>query len=265
MSDNRWNGVKRVYTKADVVCGNGRCIHARCNGSGLPTGLRESGRARRANLPAPHPNEQPPLTTTNPNRDVPPMFFFEQERLRGSIKIEHTLAKIGAERFWKTLHEEPYIPALGCLTGAQAVQAVQGGKRRPTSYPHAEWECREHRRRKGLGKTLPCRFPPLAGLSASPARCKRFRSDGRLQSYANLGKWRCFRQPTLAWHLVRATAPTDSRCRSLSATRCRRGYIIFYILCKADSSSQSIATPSGIWHADGIMAHRHAQAVKLRP
>lgn len=52
-----------------------------------------------------------------------------QEKLRGSIQISHTLAKMGAERFWTQLHEKDYIPALGCLTGSQAVQAVQAGKR----------------------------------------------------------------------------------------------------------------------------------------
>lgn len=49
------------------------------------------------------------------------------ERLRGSIKIEHTLAKLGAERLWQLLHTEPFVPALGALTGAQAVQSVAGG------------------------------------------------------------------------------------------------------------------------------------------
>jgi len=49
------------------------------------------------------------------------------EKLRGTIKIEHTLARIGAERFWKILHSEPFIPALGCLTGNQAVQCVAAG------------------------------------------------------------------------------------------------------------------------------------------
>ena len=48
-------------------------------------------------------------------------------RLRGSIHIEHTLARMGADRLWKLLHEEPYIPALGALTGNQAVQQVQAG------------------------------------------------------------------------------------------------------------------------------------------
>jgi isocitrate lyase len=48
-------------------------------------------------------------------------------RLRGSIHIEHTLGRMGAERLWKLLGEEPYIPALGALTGNQAVQQVQAG------------------------------------------------------------------------------------------------------------------------------------------
>jgi isocitrate lyase len=49
------------------------------------------------------------------------------EKLRGSLKIEHTLARHGAERLWKLLHSEPYVHALGALTGNQAVQQVQAG------------------------------------------------------------------------------------------------------------------------------------------
>jgi isocitrate lyase len=49
------------------------------------------------------------------------------ERLRGSVKIEHTLARLGAERLWKLLHSEPYVAALGALTGNQAVQQVRAG------------------------------------------------------------------------------------------------------------------------------------------
>jgi isocitrate lyase len=49
------------------------------------------------------------------------------ERLRGSITIEYTLARLGAERLWNLLHTEPYVPALGALTGNQAVQQVQAG------------------------------------------------------------------------------------------------------------------------------------------
>jgi isocitrate lyase len=48
-------------------------------------------------------------------------------KLRGSVRIEHTLAKLGSERFWKMLHEEKFIMALGALTGNMAVQQVQAG------------------------------------------------------------------------------------------------------------------------------------------
>lgn len=49
------------------------------------------------------------------------------DKLRGSIKIEHTLARMGANRLWELLHSEPYVNALGALTGNQAVQQVAGG------------------------------------------------------------------------------------------------------------------------------------------
>ncbi|HEV7127818.1 MAG TPA: isocitrate lyase [Ktedonobacterales bacterium] len=48
-------------------------------------------------------------------------------RLRGSVRIEHTLARLGAERLWRLLHMEAYVPALGALTGNQAVQQVKAG------------------------------------------------------------------------------------------------------------------------------------------
>jgi isocitrate lyase len=48
-------------------------------------------------------------------------------RLRGSIQIEHTLAKLGADRLWSLLHTEDYVAALGAVTGNQAVQQVSAG------------------------------------------------------------------------------------------------------------------------------------------
>jgi isocitrate lyase len=49
------------------------------------------------------------------------------DRLRPSIVVEHTLARLGAERLWKLLHERDYVAALGALTGNQAVQQVRAG------------------------------------------------------------------------------------------------------------------------------------------
>jgi isocitrate lyase len=49
------------------------------------------------------------------------------ERLRGTVHVEHTLARLGAERLWELLHAEDYVPTLGALTGGQAVQMVKAG------------------------------------------------------------------------------------------------------------------------------------------
>ena len=49
------------------------------------------------------------------------------ERLRGSLRIEHTLARIGAANLWNLLHTESYVAALGAMSGNQAIQQVQAG------------------------------------------------------------------------------------------------------------------------------------------
>lgn len=49
------------------------------------------------------------------------------ERLRGSLQVEHTLARNGAEKLWNLVNNEPYINCLGALTGGQAMQQVKAG------------------------------------------------------------------------------------------------------------------------------------------
>src|SRR3954469_4047434 len=49
------------------------------------------------------------------------------EKLRGSVQVEHTLARLGAEKLWRLLHDRPYVAALGASTGNQAVQQVRAG------------------------------------------------------------------------------------------------------------------------------------------
>jgi len=51
----------------------------------------------------------------------------EVEKLRGTVHIEHTLARLGTERLWELLHSRPYVHALGALSGQQAVQMVKAG------------------------------------------------------------------------------------------------------------------------------------------
>jgi isocitrate lyase len=48
-------------------------------------------------------------------------------RLRPQVLVEHTLARVGAERLWRLLAERDYVPALGAMTGGQAVQMVKAG------------------------------------------------------------------------------------------------------------------------------------------
>src|SRR5258706_13090525 len=49
------------------------------------------------------------------------------ERLRGSVRVEHTLARLGAGRLWDLLHTREYVHSLGALSGNQAVQMVRAG------------------------------------------------------------------------------------------------------------------------------------------
>jgi isocitrate lyase len=48
-------------------------------------------------------------------------------RLRGSVRIEHTLANLGARKLWSMCNERPFVNSLGALTGNQALQQVKGG------------------------------------------------------------------------------------------------------------------------------------------
>jgi len=56
-----------------------------------------------------------------------PYCFSDVLRLRGSIQIEYTLARLGAERLWNLMHTDAYVPALGAITGNQAIEMVQAG------------------------------------------------------------------------------------------------------------------------------------------
>jgi len=49
------------------------------------------------------------------------------DRLGGTVRVEHTLARLGAERLWDLMRKRDYVPALGALTGNQAIQQVQAG------------------------------------------------------------------------------------------------------------------------------------------
>jgi isocitrate lyase len=56
-----------------------------------------------------------------------PYTMTDVERLRASVRVRHTIAEVGARRLWRLLTERDYVPALGALTGNQAVQQVRAG------------------------------------------------------------------------------------------------------------------------------------------
>jgi isocitrate lyase len=56
-----------------------------------------------------------------------PYSYDDVLRLRGTIQIEYTLARLGAERLWNLMYSDPYVPALGAITGNQAIEMVQAG------------------------------------------------------------------------------------------------------------------------------------------
>jgi isocitrate lyase len=56
-----------------------------------------------------------------------PYSYDDVLRLRGTIQIEYTLARLGAERLWNLMHSDAYVPALGAITGNQAIEMVQAG------------------------------------------------------------------------------------------------------------------------------------------
>src|SRR5690606_4006136 len=51
----------------------------------------------------------------------------EVVRLRGTVTVEHSLATLGANKLWHSLHTEPFVNALGAMTGNQAMQQVKAG------------------------------------------------------------------------------------------------------------------------------------------
>ncbi|MCW8140612.1 MAG: isocitrate lyase [Planctomycetota bacterium] len=74
--------------------------------------------------PAPRTPSTPPDRWDGVTR---PYSVVDVERLRPSVKVEHTLARRGAERLWELIRSEDYVAALGALTGNQAVQQVRAG------------------------------------------------------------------------------------------------------------------------------------------
>jgi isocitrate lyase len=89
----------------------------------LETNARADVAARRA---AKSPRKKPELKAVG-DGILRPYTAADVDRLRGTVRVEHTLARLGAARLWELLGSRDYVRALGALTGNQAVQMVRGG------------------------------------------------------------------------------------------------------------------------------------------
>jgi isocitrate lyase len=76
-------------------------------------------------------------------------------RLRGTVQVEHTLARHGAEKFWRLVNQEQPLCGLGALTGNQAIQEVQAGLK---AIYCSGWRSTPFRRWCS-GSTMPCSAP----------------------------------------------------------------------------------------------------------
>ena len=75
-----------------------------------------------------HNGDSPNGHTTDRWRGIErPYTAADVDRLRGPVAVEHTLARLGAERLWKLLNSDDHVAALGALTGGQAVQMAKAG------------------------------------------------------------------------------------------------------------------------------------------
>ncbi|EIE21265.1 isocitrate lyase [Coccomyxa subellipsoidea C-169] len=99
---------------ANGAASNGNGVHANGNGA-LYNGTG-------------HPAVAPKSAHANRWEGVERPYSQEDvQRLQGSLMIEYTLATVGAEKLWKLMHDEPFVPALGALTGNQAMQQIRAG------------------------------------------------------------------------------------------------------------------------------------------
>src|SRR5260370_27456136 len=81
-----------------------------------------------------------------------PYSYEDVHRLRGTIQIEYTLARLGAERLWNLMHTDAYVPALGAVTGNQAIGMVQAGLQ---AIYGLGWPCAADKPARGREATRP--------------------------------------------------------------------------------------------------------------
>src|SRR5262249_11608149 len=114
-------------------------------------------------------NVMPKLTLAELMPDAPPGRFNGIERsyapadviqLSGSFPVQHSLAERGANRLWRLLQSQAYVPALGAMTGNQAVQMVRAGL---NAIYLSGWQVAADSHTAGAAHSHPHRPPPQSG------------------------------------------------------------------------------------------------------
>ncbi len=127
-------------------------------------------------------------------------------RLRGTVHVEHSLARLGAEKLWKSLHTEDFVNALGALTGNQAMQQVKAGLEGRSICPAGRW-----RRRKPSAEPDVSRPIAVPGRLVCPAVVKRI-NNTLLRAGPAVNT--CRRQ---RWHSVDYLQPIVADAEAVSA------------------------------------------------
>jgi isocitrate lyase len=100
-------------------------------------------------------------------------------RLRGTVRIEHSLARLGASALWKLLNEEPFVNALGAMTGNQAMQQVKAGLK---AIYLSGWQVAADANLAGEmypdQSLYPANSVPAIVRRTSTRSCRRFRPNG---------------------------------------------------------------------------------------
>lgn len=108
---NRWEHTIRPYSNADVEKLRGAHVNSNISASNCHSSHSRSG------SPEAH-------SRTSASQVLQPL---TEHLCPGSLKIEYTLATRGANKLWELLNSEPFVPALGALSGNQAMQMVRAG------------------------------------------------------------------------------------------------------------------------------------------
>ena len=196
----RWEGVLRPYSneEASLSASEQQLMGppgwpTQQPAAGLPLATQLKAAARRAPAllyaPACQQTAPSPCSADTGGSTCSPLCFLTKtqpwhpaqvEKLRGSLKVQYTVADVTARKLWKYMKEDTFVPALGAVTGNQAIQMVRGGLKSVYCsgwqvWPPAFRNSESHQHRSGLVR-------PLGMRTAASNQAVRYITGGGLTS-----------------------------------------------------------------------------------